>query len=411
MKRCLALIMVAHIAALADNLVVHEWGTFTSLMGSDGKRQEGMHQEEVTLPSFVYGFGHPQAEPTVKMTARCGHVKLPCSTLNNLAHDRQPSDIMPKNPIGAGITQKMETPVIYFYGDVGQKVKVTVDFPQGIISQYYPRAVSYAPLYNEISSLGPSTFNFDVELLASDDLQDLPKTTLDSIWNPSRVVKANTIKTHDEREKFIFYRGVGDFDAAITVTNDGRTVTVNNRSTSPISRAFILNFDGSKGVISDIGAIASQKTISIPKTTLSESGYIAQAKNLIVGALVEEGLFLDEAHGLVNTWEKSYFKTPGTRILYLVPRHETDRIIPLKISPSPSQLVRVLVGRIEVMSKAEEDLLAQRLINNPSSDLRNELGHYFEPKLRRLLSILQNRKAKNTSLAIKAVHRMLEKTK
>lgn len=410
MKRCLALMMVAHIAALADNLVVHEWGTFTSLMGSDGKLQEGMHQEEAALPGFVYGFGHPQAEPAIKMAGRCGHVKLPCSTLHNLAHDKQANDIMPKNPIGAGITQKMETPVIYFYGDVGQKVRVTVDFPQGIISQYYPRAASYAPSYNEISSLGPSTFNFDVELLASDDLQDLPKTTPESIWNPSRVVKANTIKAQDEREKFIFYRGVGDFDAGIVVTNDGHSVTIKNQSTSAISRAFILNFDGHKGVINDIGAIASQKTVTIPKTTLSESDYIAQAKSLIVSALVQDGLFVDEAQGLVNTWEKSYFKTPGIRILYLVPRPETDRIIPLKINPAPSKLVRVLVGRIEVMSKAEENLLAQRLINNPSLDMRKELGHYAEPKLRRVLSVLQNRTAKNVSLAITAIHRMLGKT-
>lgn len=410
MKRCLALLMVAHIAALADNLVVHEWGTFTSLMGSDGKRQEGMHQEEEALPDFVYGFSHPQNEAAIKMAGRCGHVKLPCATLHNLAQDKQPSDIMPKNPLGAGITQKMETPVIYFYGDVGQRVQVTVDFPQGIISQYYPRAASYAPSYNEISSLGPSTFSFDVELLAPDNINDLPKTTANSIWNPSRVVKANTIRAQDEHEKFIFYRGVGDFDAGIVVTNDGRRVTINNQSPQTISRAFILNFDGSKGVINDIGAIASQKSVAIPKTSLSESDYIAQAKNLIVSALVQEGLFLDEAQGLVNTWEKSYFKTQGTRILYLVPRSETDRIIPLKVNPAPSKLVRVLVGRIEVMSKTEEDLLAQKIVRNPSLDMRKELGHYAEPKLRRVLSILHHGKAKNVGPAITAIHRMLGKT-
>lgn len=36
-----------------DPLVVHEWGTFTSMQGSDGIALEGLQREEEGLPPFV----------------------------------------------------------------------------------------------------------------------------------------------------------------------------------------------------------------------------------------------------------------------------------------------------------------------------------------------------------------------
>ena len=33
---------------------VHEWGTNTIVVGSDGSMQRGLHHEEEDLPSFVY---------------------------------------------------------------------------------------------------------------------------------------------------------------------------------------------------------------------------------------------------------------------------------------------------------------------------------------------------------------------
>lgn len=301
----------------AEDLIVHEWGTFTSLMGSDGSRQEGMHHEEATLPDFVYGFKRPQSEPKIAETSQCTHVKLPCPYLDTLSRHNNSAEITPENPIGAGITQKMETPVIYFYGDVGQKVTVEIKFPQGIISQYYPKATSYAPRYNEAKTLGPSNFSFDVQLLQKSDTVNLPLTMPNSIWNPSRVVNANTIFVDREYEKFIFYRGVGDFDAKLVVKNDGKKATLINHSSAPIQQAFILNFDGSKGAIKPIGSIRKKKEVVIPATKmmLPLEVYISSAKDLIANALIAEGLFKDEAEALVNTWEKSYFKTPGVRIL------------------------------------------------------------------------------------------------
>ena len=37
----------------------------------------------------------------------------------------------------------METPVIYFYSKEPQTVDVRVDFPQGIITEWYPQATTF----------------------------------------------------------------------------------------------------------------------------------------------------------------------------------------------------------------------------------------------------------------------------
>ena len=59
---------------------------------------------------------------------------------------------------------------------VDERVNVQVDFPKGIISQYYPKAISYAPYYDEINTLGPSHFEWDVRLAAPNDGVGMPLT-------------------------------------------------------------------------------------------------------------------------------------------------------------------------------------------------------------------------------------------
>ena len=47
----------------ADDLVVHEWGTFLAMNGSDGAALEGMYHEEHALPPFVHARGRDQLRP------------------------------------------------------------------------------------------------------------------------------------------------------------------------------------------------------------------------------------------------------------------------------------------------------------------------------------------------------------
>jgi hypothetical protein len=82
-------------------LVVHEWGTFTTLSGSNGTQLVGLTHDEEALPKFVYR-----------------------------------RDALEKG--FDGVRVKMETPVIYVYSDREREISVDVGLAKGIMSQLYP---------------------------------------------------------------------------------------------------------------------------------------------------------------------------------------------------------------------------------------------------------------------------------
>jgi hypothetical protein len=66
-------------------------------------------------------------------------------------------------------------------------------------------------------------------------------------------------------------------------------------------------------------------------------------------ALIRNGLYLREAQAMVETWRDSWFEE-GTRLIYIVPRHAIDAILPLQVEPAALQTERVFVGRIELIT-------------------------------------------------------------
>src|SRR5690606_11882221 len=53
-------------------------------------------------------------------------------------------------------------------------------------------------------------------------------------------------------------------------------------------------------------------------------------------------------------WRSSWFGEEGTRLLYMVPGAITDQLLPLHVEPRPDEMVRVLVGRMEIMPASQE---------------------------------------------------------
>src|ERR1041384_1812666 len=98
-------------AAEKNHLVVHEWGTFTSVSGDDGVALDWRPLAEPSdLPSFVYQVGG------------------------------LPKGLRAYSPKSQRIEQvRMETPVIYFYADQETNVSVKVNFPNGEITEWYPQ--------------------------------------------------------------------------------------------------------------------------------------------------------------------------------------------------------------------------------------------------------------------------------
>src|SRR5882672_11401963 len=72
--RCLSSVLIAALAAMTagtsptyakspdepTDLIVHEWGTFLAMQGSDGAILDGMYHEEHALPDFVHSRSRDQ---------------------------------------------------------------------------------------------------------------------------------------------------------------------------------------------------------------------------------------------------------------------------------------------------------------------------------------------------------------
>ncbi len=202
------------IAKRANNrLIVHEWGTFTSIAGKNGVALEWKPLNGTSdLPSFVYDAGGLADGTGLRSGERC--IKCNIEAL-----------------------VRMETPVIYFYADHETTVSVRVAFSKGKITEWYPQArtvygstPSDAIDWGRITVVPGAEENFLVE-------------TKPSHYYPARETDAAPLRVcgvkGEQREKFLFYRGVGTFDQPLTVRLDDGSVVAKNTSTESIPQ-FIL---------------------------------------------------------------------------------------------------------------------------------------------------------------------------
>ena len=286
--------------AQKKRLIAHEWGTFTTHVEPNGtvKTWNPLNAPR-DLPGFV----------------RVYH---------------------PKNGIQG--TVRMETPVIYFYTSKKMTVSVDVEFPHGQISEFYPDTSFRGHGIGWKNCLIDPTAepNF---LKEPEESHYYPARETDAV--PVRVKKAST---GEQLEKFLFYRGVGTFDLPLGVRLDGNQFVVKNNGTEPIAKVAVFeNREGKAGFA--IRDLATEE-LRIERPAL-ETQSLEVFKTEIETLLVANGLYEKEAKAMIKTWN-DVWTAEGLRVFYLIPRQTTDKILPLKITPAPAELVRVMVGRVEV---------------------------------------------------------------
>jgi hypothetical protein len=93
--------------------------------------------------------------------------------------------------------------------------------------------------------------------------------------------------------------------------------------------------------------------------------------------LVADGLYEKEARAMVETWRTSWFEE-GTRLIYLVPRQDIDRLLPLTVSPKPADVARSFVGRIEIITPEIQHEVELALLNRDLHTL-NRSGRFLQP--------------------------------
>lgn len=371
----------------AEDYVAHEWGTFTSVQGADGVQLEWNPFITSELPTFVYD---PYKQNVAQ--SRISGIKATFRTL-----------------------QRMETPVIYFYADAERTVDVTVKFPQGNVTEWYPQIRALPPAKtNGLSMVAPREIHWDkVRVLpphasgAGD--QPLPFDKSGSHYYAARATDANLLSVtlragqREEVEKFLFYRGVGDFRAPLlaSLKEDGNAVEMRNSGTEPLRNLFTYTVRNGQGKFLHLESLLPGETkivrLTDAKQTLPLSDLRRDITKEMQAALVKQGLFKREASAMVKTWDDSWFAETGLRVLYVLSREWTDRTLPLTLNPAPKSLARVMVGRAELITPGMERQLAEQITRFSSADAatrpqiieatrRLDLGRFLEPAFRRVIS-------------------------
>ena len=345
-------------------LVVHEWGTFTSLQNEEGHAIGGINTDDEPAPEFVHRFAD--------------YLLLSPTEVPAVFFKGAPS-------CHPDVTMRLETPVLYFHRPPGgaafQKVNVSATFRGGWLCEFYPNAAVNAPgLESNAISFGPLRSG-TVSTLAWNNLEvgcdwSGPATT-EHVWTSPRAVRADAVRTSaGESERFLFYRGVAHIDAPISVVQDPAreelllhsqwAAGIAAREPLTIKSLWLVDIDaGGKVAFRVPPPLALTGPERMPAAVSSHFGaddYSEANRAKLEGSLrkvlVAAGLFDDEARALLNTWELSYFKSPGLRVFFMVPRAWTDFYLPLEVSP-PAEITRVMVGRIELVTPAQRSLLRQ----------------------------------------------------
>jgi len=324
-----AFLMAANIRSVQPSgLAVHEWGTFTSVAGEDGSAIEwdalGCKND---LPEFVNDYGYRGFKWRLQGAVR------------------------------------METPVIYFYSSRELDAHVKVEFPQGLITEWYPRAdyevYQKSGIDGSMRQLPANLKGIDTSLRSLTGAIEwknikvqpgatptLPVESGPSRYYAARQTAAAPISVGGQHEKFLFYRGVGNFPVPLSarVSGDGKIV-VENRGHEPVPSAILFESHEGRMGYRTAGAIGDALTLDAPRL----DGSFTHLRQELEATLIAQGLYPAEARAMVETWRDSWFEE-GSRLIYIVPASAVDAALPLQVDPAPAQTVRVFVGRIELVT-------------------------------------------------------------
>jgi hypothetical protein len=334
----------------ATDLAVHEWGTFTSVAGSDGQAMDWLPLTGSTdLPAFVEHYRDTQFKGGLRGTIR------------------------------------METPVLYFYSPRETAVSVHVSFPKGLITEWYPRADSVNPNntvrdYSLYQMKSPGEISWNSVRIHPEGSTEFPADNPGNHYFAARQTSSAplTVDTPSgpQHEKFLFYRGVSaqQVPFAANVLTDG-SVQVRNNIAEEIPMLIFFERRGERigyRVLSGYGDQASFARLDL-------SASLDSLSRDLEGILVSEGLFPEEARAMLETWKNSWFEE-GSRLIYIVAPGFVDSVLPLRITPAPTTIVRVFVGRLELITPATEQAVESAFAFNDQATL-SKYSRFLEPIL------------------------------
>jgi hypothetical protein len=318
-----------------SRFIVHEWGTFTSFSGSNG----------IGLPFLPQG-----------------------NDLPNFVYTSDQFNLLTKSPGPRHVVSlvSMETPVLYFYTDREMTASVSVKFPKGYLTEWYPQAqfqydkerAAHQLIWKNFRLLPgayvslPRDKQRDNHYYAARETDAAP---LEVPVNPELETLPGGQRAFlgEQYEKFLFYRGVGSFGVPLGVqAQDNGTFVVTNKDPDRIAALFAVHIRNGQLSFRELGGLDGGADITVEQPRGDSS--VTELGSAVARVLAAQGLYEKEAQAMVKTWSKAWFGEEGTRFLYLLPTRMTDELLPLQVEPKPTGLVRVMVGRHDILTPERE---------------------------------------------------------
>jgi hypothetical protein len=344
---------------------VHEWGTFTTVAGANGAAIDWLPLGGPSdLPCFVEHF---QNRPTIKVVGDYGGA---------LDYEHARSAILGK--------VRMETPVLYFYGEEETQLNVKVRFPHGLMTEWFPHA-DVSEMIMGASTLRQSNQPAVIEWK---NVHVSPRSTAalqsgagESHYYAARATDAAPLNVGSQRERFLFYRGVANFDVPVSATTlpNGRVKIERNLGVD-VPGVVLFERRGATLGLRVLGTLHGDTSVDAP--TLD--GSLTGLRDRLERTLIDAGLFPKEAAAMLATWRDSWFED-GVRVFYIVPPQQVDAILPLEITPAPARVTRVFVGRMEVITAATESTVQQAIASNNATALA-KYARFLGPISERLMA-------------------------
>ena len=212
----ITLLASAPVSAASPDLIVHEWGTFTSFQDSIGATIAGINVDDEPVPKFVHRLHEGPVFTTRSMPALWSQGAPRCHR---------------------DVTLRLETPVLYFYPQPTSQAthsKSARRFVGGWLTEFYPFA--------ETSNSGfPGELERDTEGRAALERFAARRETLPACLRPpsacgsrhARCLPRSSRRAVTRKRRNIFFIAEsGRIDAPLVVRGQGRHATISSRYAS-----------------------------------------------------------------------------------------------------------------------------------------------------------------------------------
>ena len=338
-------------APAKEDLTVHEWGVFS--VYTDAKfANEDLAAEWTSLPKMFY-----RQFPTRRLQWTPAGVRKPIVYF----YTKRPSLELEMQVSFAG-----GAPVVWW-----PACSEPEDNCDQIIGMY--REPAPPPPKNSIKNLPVfKALKWQVGLRTQPEAgahskvlveSDLPK---DCWLQAARAVKDAALVTTRESERFIYYDGIIPAPDYLRCTESTpSSIRLKNNAAFGLKSLMVVDrrATGKDGMVrfATIEEAAPGTEVNCIFRDVPAKEWPRAGETDFQAALLKAGLTAAESRSVVEIWRAGCLMAKGVTAFYLLPQAEYDRVLPLKITPQPGEILRVGIilhpfidGEPELRKKAAE---------------------------------------------------------